>query len=100
MYGDRPMAVVREISKLYEEAIRGTALDILNYMTDNILKGEIVVVIEGGSGASEQDFDVDGIIQSALQGGESVKSLSERIAMMTGLKKRDIYNRALQMDKA
>ena len=100
MYGDRPMAVVREISKLYEEAIRGTALDILNHMTDNIIKGEIVVVIEGAGDIDGQDFDVDEMIQSALQGGESVKSLSERIAMMTGLKKRDIYNRALQMDKA
>ena len=44
---DRRVTVSREISKLYEETVRGTALEILNFYTKNPPKGEIVMVVAG-----------------------------------------------------
>ncbi len=44
---DRKCAIVREISKMYEEAIRGTAQEVLKNIQGRKIKGEIVVVIEG-----------------------------------------------------
>ncbi len=44
---DRRLAIVREISKIYEEAIRGTAQEISKMLEEKKLKGEIVVVVEG-----------------------------------------------------
>ena len=47
-FGDnRPVSVSRELSKLYEETIRGTAKDVLEYYTNKPPKGEIVVVVGG-----------------------------------------------------
>lgn len=46
---DRKMVVAREISKLYEEFIRGTAQEILTELEQREIKGEIVVVIQGKS---------------------------------------------------
>jgi 16S rRNA (cytidine1402-2'-O)-methyltransferase len=44
---DRPISVSRELSKLHEETIRGTAKEVLEHFVAHPPKGEIVVVIGG-----------------------------------------------------
>ena len=47
-FGDeRQMSVTREVTKIYEENIRGTAREILQYVNNNTIKGEIVIIVEG-----------------------------------------------------
>ena len=43
--GDRPAAVGRELSKKYEEIMRGKVSDILSHFTINKPKGEFVIII-------------------------------------------------------
>lgn len=44
---DRPVSVSRELTKLYEETVRGTAKEVLDYYTSKPPKGEIVIVVGG-----------------------------------------------------
>ncbi|PRX51552.1 16S rRNA (cytidine(1402)-2'-O)-methyltransferase [Salegentibacter salegens] len=44
---DRPVSVSREITKLHEETIRGTAAEVLQHYTNKPPKGEIVIVVAG-----------------------------------------------------
>ncbi len=44
---DRSISVSREISKLYEETIRGTVKEVLDYFTNKPPKGEFVIVVSG-----------------------------------------------------
>jgi len=44
---DRPVSVSRELTKLYEETIRGTAKEVLEHYTKKPPKGEIVVIVSG-----------------------------------------------------
>ena len=44
---DRLLAVAREITKLHEETLRGTASELLEVMTGPRLKGELVLVVKG-----------------------------------------------------
>lgn len=44
---DRPVSVSRELTKLYEETVRGTAKDVLDHYTNKPPKGEIVVIVGG-----------------------------------------------------
>ncbi|MDV7137738.1 16S rRNA (cytidine(1402)-2'-O)-methyltransferase [Maribacter sp. TH_r10] len=44
---DRLISVSRELTKLYEETIRGTVKEVLNHYTDKPPKGEIVIVVSG-----------------------------------------------------
>ncbi|WP_435135933.1 16S rRNA (cytidine(1402)-2'-O)-methyltransferase [Formosa sp. A9] len=44
---DRPVSVSRELTKLYEETVRGTAKEVLDYYTNKPPKGEIVIVVGG-----------------------------------------------------
>ena len=47
LLGDREMVLARELTKIYEEILRGTASDLLNQMAEKKLKGEITLVISG-----------------------------------------------------
>ena len=44
---DRPVSVSRELTKLYEETIRGTVTEVLKHFTDKMPKGEFVIVVDG-----------------------------------------------------
>lgn len=44
---ERPVSVSRELTKLYEETIRGTAKEVFDYYTNKPPKGEIVIVVGG-----------------------------------------------------
>lgn len=44
---DRPVSVSRELTKLYEETVRGTAAEVLHHYTNKPPKGEIVIVVGG-----------------------------------------------------
>lgn len=46
---DRPVSVSRELTKLYEETIRGTTEEVLKHYTEKPPKGEIVIVVGGKS---------------------------------------------------
>ncbi|WNM19442.1 16S rRNA (cytidine(1402)-2'-O)-methyltransferase [Flavobacterium capsici] len=46
---DRPVSVSRELSKLHEETVRGTAVEVLKHFEAKAPKGEIVVVVGGKS---------------------------------------------------
>jgi 16S rRNA (cytidine1402-2'-O)-methyltransferase len=45
--GDRQVSVSRELTKMFEETIRGTAIEVLAYYTNKPPKGEIVIVVGG-----------------------------------------------------
>lgn len=47
--GDRNASVSRELTKMFEETVRGTLTELIQYFTDKGVKGEFVVVIEGAS---------------------------------------------------
>lgn len=47
---DRRVSVSRELTKIHEETVRGTANELILYFTENTLKGEIVIVVEGKVG--------------------------------------------------
>lgn len=47
IFGDRQVAVAREITKKFEEIFRGTLSEALNYFSSKSIKGEFVLVVKG-----------------------------------------------------
>ena len=96
--GDRPAAMARELTKLYEEVRRGTLTDLARHFTDNgPPKGEIVIVVgppEKKSALTEAELD--NMIREHLE-QQSVKDTAAAIATLTGLPKKKIYARAVEL---
>ena len=95
--GNRSAAVVREISKKFEEVRRGTLQELGQHYRQNDAKGEIVVTI-GGSGG-EQKWDEETVadaLAKALRGGAALREAVAIIAAQSHWPKRDVYDMALQ----
>jgi 16S rRNA (cytidine1402-2'-O)-methyltransferase len=95
--GDRPAAVARELTKLYEEVRRGSLAELAaHYQEVGQPRGEIVLVV--GPPAAETDiaFDLDAALRQAL-GRMSVKDAAASVAATSGLKRRLVYARALEL---
>ena len=91
IFGNRKIAIVREISKKYEEVIRENVENLLKTVEN--LKGEIVIVVEGNH--EQQSFDnlsikdhVDLYIEDGLTPNEAIK----KVAKERGVPKSQIYN--------
>lgn len=98
--GDRPVAVVREISKLYEEARRGSAAELYAYYEEHgAPKGEITLVIAPGQreGVSLDDFRAD-ILQDLKT--NSKKDVTAIYTEKTGLSKKVVYEFVLSVAKS
>ncbi len=96
--GEREAAICRELTKLHEE-VRRAPLPILaaHYAGDAETRGEFVIVIEPPHEAdAPQADDVDTLIRAALT-RVSVKDAVGEIVAATGLPRRDIYQRALEL---
>lgn len=94
--GDRSLSIVRELTKVHEEAIRTTLSDASRRYAENTLKGELVLVIEGAPQKQEKIVSLEEACALALNytdEGLSASDASKRAAKETGLKKGDIYKR-------
>lgn len=100
--GNRKAAICREISKKFEEVVRGNIFDLVEKLEQGgTPKGEIVVVIEGGQAkthSSNADGDANVLLEKALK-HMSVKSASTFVAEVTGLRKKELYAKALDLAK-
>jgi 16S rRNA (cytidine1402-2'-O)-methyltransferase len=100
LLGPRPAAIARELTKLFEEVRRGPLTELArHYGLHPEVKGEIVMVI-GPPGESEAPAAerLDAALRLAMAGG-SVKDAAAEVAARYGLKRRDVYARALELKR-
>lgn len=97
--GDRQIAVVREVTKLFEEVYRGTVSEAIEHFSGKV-KGEIVIVIEGAAPAEEAPASDDVILsrlEELIRSGMSERDAVRQCAVELKLPKRVVYAKALEM---
>ncbi len=90
VFGNRRIALCREISKKYEEAIRGTIQEVIDVV--DTLKGEMVVVVEGN--LELEDFSTMTILEHIklyLDDGLSEKEAIKKVAVERNIPKSVVY---------
>jgi len=91
---DRSGAVCREMSKHYEEVVRGPISELITWANSKEILGEITVVIEGFDPSSRQ-FSVEDLIKLVLaheDAGESRKSAIALVAKENSVSKRVVFD--------
>ncbi len=99
-FPERRVAVVRELTKLHEEVIRGTLLEVAALLEHREILGEIVVVLEGGRPVAVVD---DQLVREALNeqfsSGASTRDAVDFVAETLGAAHRAVYQLALEVKK-
>ena len=91
IFGNRKASIAREISKKYEEIIRGTIEDLIK-ASENI-KGEIVLIVEGNH--EEKDYSNLSILDHIniyLKEGKDSKEAIKLVAKDRGIPTSEVYN--------
>ena len=97
-FGDRKVAIVREISKLYESYYRGNLLDILYNFEKIKVKGEFVVILEGYIPTKINDVILIKELNESLKSGSSKKSAVEHISTKFNVRKNRVYKLSLDLE--
>ncbi len=91
----RRVVVCRELTKLYEEVVRGTAAELAERFADGA-RGEICVVVEGAAPVVVSLDDGIAQVLALMSAGARVKDAATEVAASTGLSRRDLYEAALR----
>ncbi len=91
----RDAAVIREISKTYEDTIRGALGELARRFAESAALGEITIVVAGASEAQGADRSPV-TLEMLLAEGVSLKQASAIIAKLTGRGRREIYQNAIR----
>lgn len=106
-FGNRQIAVCRELTKLYEQIFRGTLQESINYFTENKPRGEFVLVLEGKNieeikQEKESEWinlSVEDHIIKYINEGLSKKNAIKAVAKDRGIPKNEVYKFSIDINK-
>lgn len=94
VFGDRKIAIVRELTKIHETVFTTTLSGAAEYYADNPPKGEFVLIIEGKKEEEDEQYTLEDAVRLAKRLADEGKSTSlaaKEAAEISGIKKGDIY---------
>jgi 16S rRNA (cytidine1402-2'-O)-methyltransferase len=93
---NRQAAICRELTKRFEEILRGTLADLSESLAGRDLKGEIVVVVDRADPVPASAQTVEDALREALK-TQSSKDAAAQVAQAFGLTRRDLYQLTLSL---
>lgn len=96
--GDRKASLSRELTKHFEETIRGSLSEILEVSEKRKLKGEMVLVVEGAEEIELEEINIKEELEKRLEVGMSKKEAVKEIAKVYNLPRNQVYQESLKLD--
>ena len=95
MFGDRPACVIKEITKLHEEALRGTVLGIISGLEGSTIAGEYVIIIGGRKKEAVSFEEAIEEVKLLIKRGKGRKEAVKMVAEQYGIGKSELYDLSL-----
>ncbi len=95
---DRRASIGRELTKLHEEHVRGTLAELAARSENDPPRGEVTLVVAGGSAALPA-VDIEAELRKLLDAGLGPKDAAARLVVVTGKPRRQLYQLALSLQR-
>lgn len=95
---ERECAVCRELTKRFEEVVRGTLGAVSQAIAGRELKGEIVILVDRGRKPAEDVADLEAVLRAALD-NHSLREAVDMVATARDLPRRRVYQLALELER-
>lgn len=96
IFPDRTVAIARELTKLHEEIVRGSAAELASRIGEAPVLGEIVLLVGPGEAAPPSETQIEEALSAALKSA-SLKEAVEEVTKGLGVARKIVYNLALKM---
>ncbi len=93
--GQRQIAVCRELTKTYEQVLRGSLAELAGWAAADEVRGEITVVLAGGSAAPAALDELVARVHQRVEAGERLKDAVHAVAAGGSVPKRELYAASL-----
>ena len=95
--GNRPVVVARELTKIHEEFLRGTAAEVRAQLAErDAVKGEITLLIGKALEPPPDDTPVEAAVEALIRAGTPRMDAIKQVARRRGLSKREVYEQLLR----
>lgn len=101
VFGNRQAALGRELTKKYEEYVRGGIDDLVKWTEDNQMRGEFVILVAGNTSSNEKnktEYDeikqlpIEEQVQTLIDRGNKPNAAIKQVAKLNQLVRQDVYN--------
>lgn len=98
LLGERQIIVARELTKIYEEYVRGTASQVITALSQTVVRGEVVLLIAPGETALPESEPLEDVLGRLMADGTlSVKDAARKASEITGVSRSEAYTVALHL---
>jgi 16S rRNA (cytidine1402-2'-O)-methyltransferase len=94
--GERRVALIRELTKVHEEILRGSLSTVLDRLEEATIAGEYVIVLEGREKGHVSADEALSEVLSLIKKGMGRKEAAKTVARQYGLSSKTLYDRSLR----
>jgi 16S rRNA (cytidine1402-2'-O)-methyltransferase len=100
--GDREVVVARELTKIYEEFVRGRVADVMTRYAQGPVKGEVVILLLPAEAAdsTREESSLAELLENCFSEGLTLKDAVRRIAAESGRPRGEVYAEALRLKES
>ncbi|KXT77426.1 rRNA small subunit methyltransferase I [Streptococcus sp. DD10] len=94
IYGNRQVVIARELTKVYEEYIRGTISEVIADIRGNDIKGECIILVEGVTETAPKlaaNQSAKQFVEELIAQGIKTNAAIKQVAKTYGLNRQDVY---------
>jgi 16S rRNA (cytidine1402-2'-O)-methyltransferase len=89
--GDRRVALARELTKVHEEVVRGTAAELAERLGEGEVRGEVVLVVAGADAAAGDEAAAVDALAKLVDAGARTRPAAAVVAELTGVSANTLY---------
>ncbi|HEX3747217.1 MAG TPA: 16S rRNA (cytidine(1402)-2'-O)-methyltransferase [Bryobacteraceae bacterium] len=95
--GARPVVVARELTKIHEEYVRGTAAEVRGQLqARDAVRGEMTLLIGKATASPPDDTPIEQAVQRLIESGTPRMDAIKHVARQRGLSKREVYEQVVR----
>lgn len=98
--GERLVCLGRELTKKFEEHVRGTLDGLAHQFASQAPRGECTLIVAGAVKGVEVDIDIEAELATLLDQGMGPKEAAQRLVVVTGKPRRQLYQLALALKQS
>jgi 16S rRNA (cytidine1402-2'-O)-methyltransferase len=95
LFGDRTAALIKELTKIHEEVLRGSLAEIFEMLSEKTVAGEYVIVVEGRQEGALSFGEALDEVRMLMKKGKGRKEAVKMVSEQYGLSKKELYDRSL-----